>query len=86
MRQIADALALPAEELAAIWSRLPISDLEIGKRLKLERQQIINLRKAARQRLARRRGGNMTPIPASSTDRGGTNRGKSTPLPEKSRG
>jgi DNA-directed RNA polymerase specialized sigma24 family protein len=86
MRQIAETLALPAEELAAIWSRLPISDLEIAKRLKLERQQIINLRKAARQRLARRRGGNMIPISASSTDRGGTSRGKSTPLPEKSRG
>jgi DNA-directed RNA polymerase specialized sigma24 family protein len=86
MRQIAETLAVPAEELAAIWSRLPISDLEIGNRLKLDRQQIINLRKAARQRLARRRGGNIPPISASSTERGGTNRGKSTPLPEKSRG
>ncbi len=85
MRQIAETLGMPAAEFAALWNQLPISDLEIGKRLKLERQQIINLRKAARQRLARRRSGNITPISTSSTNRSGSIR-VPTPLPEKSRG
>jgi RNA polymerase sigma factor (sigma-70 family) len=84
MRQIAVALEIPPEELASMWSRLPLSDLEIAKRLTLERQQIINLRKAARQRLARRGGGNIAPIPASSTSRSGKIRGGSAPLQEKS--
>ena len=84
MRQIAETLELPPEELAEIWSRLPLSDLEIAKRLTLERQQIINLRKAARQRLARRTGGNIAPNSASSTGRDGKIRGKSEPLQEKS--
>jgi DNA-directed RNA polymerase specialized sigma24 family protein len=84
LRQIAEALEFPPEELAGIWSRLPLSDLEIAKRLTLERQQIINMRKAARQRLARRVGGNMTPNSASSTSRSGKIRGKSEPLQEKS--
>jgi RNA polymerase sigma factor (sigma-70 family) len=84
LRQIAEALELPPEELAALWGRLPLSDLEIAKRLTLERQQIINLRKAARQRLARRMGGNMTPNSASSTLRDEKIRGKSEPLQEKS--
>ncbi len=59
MRQIAAAVELPAEELAGLWARLPLSDLEIAGRLGLTRQQVINLRKAARQRLARRMAGNI---------------------------
>lgn len=89
MRQIAEALEFKPEELAGMWRKLPISDLEIARGLDLERQQVINLRKAARQRLGRRMGGNMTQIPASTgekakSDRGGKNKGESAPVKEKS--
>lgn len=83
MRQIAEVLEFPPEELAALWGRLPLSDLEIAKRLSLERQQVINLRKAARQRLARRRDGNIAQISTPSSKRGGKIRGESEPLQEK---
>jgi DNA-directed RNA polymerase specialized sigma24 family protein len=54
LRQIASTLELPAEELAGLWGQLPLSDLDIAARLGLQRQQVINLRKSARQRLGRR--------------------------------
>jgi DNA-directed RNA polymerase specialized sigma24 family protein len=54
IRQIADALELPAEEFAALWHDLPLDDATIAGRLNLSRQQVINLRKSARERLARR--------------------------------
>lgn len=54
MRQIAGALEMPAEQLAALWSQLPLDDACIAARLGLTRQQVINLRKSARARLARR--------------------------------
>ena len=53
VRRLADVLEMPAGELAAIWNRLPLADTEIGLRLGRVRQQVINLRAAARQRLAR---------------------------------
>jgi hypothetical protein len=40
--------------LAVIWSQLPLDDLSIGAMLGVTRQQVINLRKSARARLARR--------------------------------
>jgi hypothetical protein len=52
--EIAAALALPEAELAAIWPELPRDDLWIAERLGLTRRQVINLRKSARARLARR--------------------------------
>ena len=52
--QIAAALRMTAEELAAIWNDLPLADLVIAERLQLSRQQVINLRQAARARLGRR--------------------------------
>lgn len=52
--ELAAAVELSAEELAAIWDRLPLPDLEIADRIGLTRQQVINLRKSARQRLGRR--------------------------------
>ncbi len=55
--QIAGALEIAPAELAAIWARLPLSDLEIAERLQITRQQVINLRQSARQRLNRRREG-----------------------------
>ena len=51
--EIADAVGVTAAELAAMWSSLPLDDLTIAARLGLTRQQIINLRRSARERLAR---------------------------------
>ena len=53
---LAAALAMTGEELAAIWSALPMDDLTIAERLGVSRQQVINLRQSARKRLGRRRG------------------------------
>jgi RNA polymerase sigma factor (sigma-70 family) len=54
VRRIAELVGIPAEEFAQLWSRLPMNDAEIGERLSVTRQQVINFRQAARQRLARR--------------------------------
>lgn len=54
IRQIAELLGMAASELAALWNSLPIDDLAIAAQLGLTRQQVINLRKSARERLARR--------------------------------
>jgi DNA-directed RNA polymerase specialized sigma24 family protein len=53
-RQIADAVSMDAEELAKIWTDLPLADAVVADRLGIKRQQVINLRKSARERLARR--------------------------------
>jgi DNA-directed RNA polymerase specialized sigma24 family protein len=65
MRQIAEVIGIPPDELAQIWKSLPLSDLDIAARLGLTRQQVINLRKSARQRLTRRMTGNIGPETAS---------------------
>jgi DNA-directed RNA polymerase specialized sigma24 family protein len=54
LRQIADALEFPAQQFAELWPRLPLDDATIAGLLELTRQQVINLRKSARERLARR--------------------------------
>jgi RNA polymerase sigma factor (sigma-70 family) len=54
VRQIAEALAMPAEQLAELWNELPLDDARIAQRLGITRQQVINLRKSARERLWRR--------------------------------
>src|SRR5207253_9449906 len=54
IRQIAALLDLPMEEFLDLWNRIPLEDREIAERLGVERQQVINLRLAARQRLGRR--------------------------------
>ena len=56
IRQIAVALEMPPEALAALWRQLPIEDRQIAEMLSLTRQQIANLRKSARDRLMRRMG------------------------------
>jgi RNA polymerase sigma factor (sigma-70 family) len=56
LRQIAEAVGMPVGELAELWNRLPLDDEQISERLGKTRQQVINLRKAARARLARRMG------------------------------
>ena len=52
--ELAAAVELSPEELAAIWDQLPLPDMVIAERLGLTRQQVINLRKSARDRLGRR--------------------------------
>ncbi len=56
IRQISAALEMPPETLAALWRQLPIDDLQIAGLLSLTRQQVVNLRKSARDRLLRRMG------------------------------
>jgi len=51
---LAETLGMKPEELAAIWNDLPLDDLRIASLLDVTRQQVINLRKAARARLSRR--------------------------------
>jgi hypothetical protein len=54
MRQIADALEMPAEELAAMWNSLPLDAPAIAERLGVTRQRVVNLRKSAVERLSHR--------------------------------
>jgi DNA-directed RNA polymerase specialized sigma24 family protein len=53
-KQLADALGRTEEWLATIWNHLPVDDLTIAEHLGVSRQQVINLRKSARQRLTKR--------------------------------
>lgn len=57
LRAIAGSLDLPVETLAALWNQLPLPDNEVAIRLGCTRQQVINLRMAARKRLANRLAG-----------------------------
>ncbi len=52
--EIAEVMGLAREELTALWETLPLDDATIAVRLGLTRQQVINLRRSARERLARR--------------------------------
>lgn len=52
--EIAQAMELPIEQLAGLWNELPLDDRSIATMLGVSRQQVINLRKSARARLARR--------------------------------
>jgi DNA-directed RNA polymerase specialized sigma24 family protein len=52
--EIAACLDMAVEELRSLWHQLPLDDFAIAARLSLKRQQVINLRKSARERLARR--------------------------------
>lgn len=54
VRQLADAIAMSAEQFAELWDALPLGDAAIAEHLGITRQQVINLRKSARERLARR--------------------------------
>ncbi len=53
-REIAEVLGMSAEHLAEIWNDLPMDDATIATHLKVTRQQVINLRKSARERLMRK--------------------------------
>ena len=52
--ELAAAVELSEAELLAIWKDLPLDDNRIAGMLGISRQQVINLRKAARARLSRR--------------------------------
>lgn len=54
LRQLAEMLGISAEELTELWNELPLDDARIAERLRLTRQQVINARKSARERLKRR--------------------------------
>jgi RNA polymerase sigma factor (sigma-70 family) len=51
IRSAATCLELEATELATLWNRLPLDDLTIAKMLDCSRQQVINLRRVARDKL-----------------------------------
>jgi RNA polymerase sigma factor (sigma-70 family) len=52
--QIAETLDLPLLEFLRLWNKLPLDDATIAELLGATRQQVINLRKCARERLERR--------------------------------
>jgi len=52
--EVAATLEMAPEDLAEIWNSLPLDDLRIAAMLDVSRQKVINLRKSARDRLARR--------------------------------
>lgn len=54
--EVAAAIGITSAELTELWAGLPLDDVGIAARLGLTRQQVINLRKAARARLSRRMG------------------------------
>ena len=54
VRQLAAALEISPDDLAALWNDLPIEDARIAELTGLTRQQVINARKSGRERLARR--------------------------------
>jgi hypothetical protein len=54
LADLARTLEMSRDELAGLWARLPLPDAEIAGRLAATRQQVINLRKCAKERLARR--------------------------------
>lgn len=54
IEEIAEALEFPLVEFLKLWNKLPLDDIAISQLLDATRQQVINLRKSARQRLQRR--------------------------------
>lgn len=52
--KIAQALEMKCEELEKLWDKLPLLDAQIGEMLGIQPQEVINLRKSARERLGRK--------------------------------
>jgi len=52
--ELARLLEMPYEDFQKLWSKLPLDDFRIAQMFGITRQQVINLRKTARERLARR--------------------------------
>jgi hypothetical protein len=53
-QEMAEVLSMSLEEFDEVWSELPLDDTSIAGLLGITRQQVINLRKTARERLTRR--------------------------------
>jgi hypothetical protein len=53
-QELAEILSMSDEQFSGIWNDLPLDDATIAEILGVTRQQVINLRKTARERLARR--------------------------------
>jgi hypothetical protein len=54
IEQIAEAIEFPLVDFLKLWVKLPLDDVAIAELLGATRQQVINLRKCARERLDRR--------------------------------
>jgi len=54
LRQIAQVLEIQPAAFAPLWNQIPLSDNDIAARMGITRQRVINLRKSAKERLARR--------------------------------
>jgi RNA polymerase sigma factor (sigma-70 family) len=54
IEQIAEAIEFPLVDFLKLWNTLPLDDVSIAELLGVKRQQVINLRKCARERLERR--------------------------------
>jgi DNA-directed RNA polymerase specialized sigma24 family protein len=67
IRQIAAAVGIAVEPFAALWRDLPVEDAQIAELLGVTRQQVINLRKAGRFRLLRRKQRNTGKVSVSHT-------------------
>ena len=52
--ELARLLEMPYEDFQKIWTELPLDDFRIAQMFGITRQQVINLRKTARERLVRR--------------------------------
>jgi hypothetical protein len=52
--ELARLLEMPYEDFQKLWNELPLDDSSIAEIFGITRQQVINLRKTARERLARR--------------------------------
>lgn len=52
--ELADVLELPVPEFETLWTQLPLDDASLAEFLGVTRQQVINLRRNARDRLRRR--------------------------------
>jgi hypothetical protein len=59
--EIATVLGYEPGEIETLWDRLPMADLEIAGLLSMTRQQVIGLRRSARERLERARQRLLTP-------------------------
>jgi RNA polymerase sigma factor (sigma-70 family) len=54
MDDLAGLLGISPESFAELWQKLPLNDNEIAERMGITRQQVINLRKCARETLRKR--------------------------------
>jgi hypothetical protein len=52
--ELAQLLEMPYADFQKLWNELPLDDFRIAQMFGIARQQVINLRKTARERLARR--------------------------------